>query len=192
MFVVDGDSTRSEGGSARYLFRCSRCFHSLPKALVGWVDALAQDADGVTNVSFFDGSTFLGETNNTPYSITVNLAVGSHPLTAVATDNAGLSSTSSFVNVTIVSGSNAPPRVTITNPVDNATLSSSAALTIRAAAEDSDGTVTNVQFFDGLVSLGNGTNSPYSISARLAIGRIHSPRSLPTTLAPLPLPRPYT
>jgi glucose/arabinose dehydrogenase len=88
----------------------------------------------------------------------------------VATDNAGLSSTSGVVNVTVVSGANTPPSVTITNPVDNATLSSSAALTIRASAADTDGTVTNVQFFDGSVSLGNDTNSPYSISARLAIG----------------------
>jgi glucose/arabinose dehydrogenase len=135
------------------------------------ITATAEDADGsVTNVSFFDGSTFLGETNNTPYSITANLAVGSHMLTAVATDNAGLSSTSSVVNVTVVSGENTPPSVTMTNPLDNATLSSSAALTIRTSAEDSDGTITNVQFFDGLLSLGNDTNSPYSVSARLAIG----------------------
>src|ERR1051325_7440480 len=136
------------------------------------ITATAADADGsVTNVSFFDGRTFLGETNNTPYSITANLAVGSHALTAVATDNAGLSSTSSVVTVTVVQGGgNMPPSVTITNPVDHATLSSSAALTIRAAAEDNDGTITNVQFFDGSVSLGNDTNSPFSVSARLEIG----------------------
>jgi glucose/arabinose dehydrogenase len=135
------------------------------------ITATAQDSDGsVTNVLFFDGSTFLGQTNNTPYAVTANLAVGSHMITAVATDNGGLSTTSSVVNVAVVSGSNAPPSVTITNPVDNATLSSSAALTIRASAEDNDGTVTNVQFFDETVSLGNSTNSPFNISARLAIG----------------------
>jgi glucose/arabinose dehydrogenase/plastocyanin len=135
------------------------------------ITATAEDADGsVTNVSFFDEGTFLGQTTNTPYTVMANLGVGSHMLTAVATDNAGLSTTSSVVNATVVSGPNTPPSVTITNPVDNATLSSSAALTIRASADDIDGTVTNVQFFDGLVSLGNDTNSPFSVSARLAIG----------------------
>lgn len=65
---------------------------------------------------------------------------------------------------------NAPPSVTITNPPDNAVVSSSANLTINASASDPDGSVTNVQFFDGAVSLGNDATSPYSISTRLAIG----------------------
>jgi glucose/arabinose dehydrogenase len=65
---------------------------------------------------------------------------------------------------------NLPPSVTITNPVDNATLSSSASLTIRASASDSDGIVTNVQFFNGAMSLGNDVTSPYSVSSRLEIG----------------------
>src|SRR5215469_1610716 len=51
------------------------------------ITATASDPDGsVTNVLFFDGATLLGQTNNTPYTITATLAVGGHPLTAVATD----------------------------------------------------------------------------------------------------------
>ncbi len=65
---------------------------------------------------------------------------------------------------------NVPPSVSITNPLDNVTLSSSANVTINASATDSDGSITNVQFFDGAVLLGSDTNSPYSISTRLAIG----------------------
>jgi glucose/arabinose dehydrogenase len=134
------------------------------------ITASAQDPDGsVTNVSFFDGGTFLGQTNNTPYTVAANLAVGGHALTAVATDNSGLSTTSSVVNVTVNSGP-IPPSVTITNPVDNAVLSSSLAVTIRASAVGSDGVVTNVQFFDGSLSLSNDTTSPYSVTATLAIG----------------------
>ena len=67
---------------------------------------------------------------------------------------------------------NLAPSVTITNPVNNAILSSSANLTIRASANDTDGSVTNVQFFDGLVSLGNDSTSPYSVTVRLALARI--------------------
>jgi len=130
----------------------------------------ANDPDGsVTNVTFFDGSTLLGSTNNTPYTITTGLTLGGHTLTAVATDNLGLSTTSTVVNVTVNSG-NIPPSITITNPPNNAILSSSANVTINASANDTDGSVTNVQFFNGAVSLGNDTNSPYSVSVRLAIG----------------------
>jgi hypothetical protein len=77
------------------------------------ITATANDSDGsVTNVAFFDGAAFLGGTNNTPYTMTASLAVGSHALTAVATDNLGLSTTSSVVNVT-VSVADTPLSVTI-------------------------------------------------------------------------------
>ena len=128
------------------------------------ITANASDPDGsVTNVPFFDGSTFLGETNNTPYTVTATLATGSHALTAVVTDNLGLSATSVVVTVT-VSVANVPPSVTITNPPDNSTFGNTDTITIGASASDTDGSVTNVQFFDGLLSLGNRTTSPYTVS----------------------------
>jgi hypothetical protein len=62
----------------------------------------ASDPDGsVTNVAIFDGGTFLDHTNGVPYTVSVQLAAGTHPLTAVATDNGGLSATSGIVNVTV-------------------------------------------------------------------------------------------
>ena len=128
------------------------------------ITATASDSDGsVTNVAFFDGATFLGGTNNTPYTVTANLATGSHALTAVATDNGGLSTTSTVVSVTVNVG-NVPPSVSITNPADNSVFGNTDTISIGASASDSDGSVTNVQFFDGLVSLGNRTTSPYSVS----------------------------
>ena len=65
---------------------------------------------------------------------------------------------------------NVPPSVTITNPPDNASFTNGATVNIQATASDSDGSVTNVQFFDGVVSLGNDSTSPYSVSASLAPG----------------------
>jgi glucose/arabinose dehydrogenase len=128
------------------------------------ITATATDSDGsVTNVAFFDGVTPLGQTNNTPYSVTNTFAAGSHALTAVATDNGGLSTTSAVVNITVSVG-NVPPSVTITNPPDNSVFGNTDTIAIGASASDTDGTVTNVQFFDGLVSLGNRTTSPYSVS----------------------------
>src|SRR5262245_24573668 len=70
------------------------------------ITANAADSDGtVTNVAFLDGNTLLGQTNQTPYTVTATLAAGSHGLTAVATDNGGLSTTSAVVSV-IVSAAN--------------------------------------------------------------------------------------
>lgn len=133
------------------------------------ISASAEDSDGtVTNVAFFAGSTLLGQAGVSPFTITANLVSGSHALTAVATDDDGLSSTSTIVNIT-VTGGNLPPSVTITNPVNNATLGSSV-ITIRASAEDADGTITNVQFFAGELSLGQDATAPFSISARLELG----------------------
>ena len=129
------------------------------------ITATAADSDGsVTNVSFFDGGTFLGRTNNTPYTITATLAAGSHALTAVAIDNLGLSTTSSVVNVT-VSVPNVPPSVTITNPPDNSVFGNTDAITVSATVSDTGGTATNVQFFDGLALLGSSSTPPYRFSA---------------------------
>jgi len=134
------------------------------------IAATANDSDGsVTNVAFFDGGALLGMTNNTPYTITVSLAAGGHALTAVATDNRGVSATSTVVNVTVSGGGNVPPSVSITNPVPDAILGSGI-LTIRASAEDPDGSVTNVQFFDGSTSLGSDSSSPFSVAVRLELG----------------------
>jgi glucose/arabinose dehydrogenase len=130
----------------------------------------AQDSDGgVTNVAFFDGATFLGQVASPPFNFTANLAPGAHPLTAVATDNLGATGTSAVVNVTVNAG-NLPPSVTITNPVENASISGSANFNVQAVATDSDGTVTNVQFFDGTNSLGNKATSPYNLSIRPPLG----------------------
>ena len=134
------------------------------------IAAAASDSDGsVTNVQFFDGATSLGNDTTSPYSVTATFAAGSHALTAVATDNGGLSTTSAIVNIT-VNVANVPPSVTITNPVENAALSGSVNFNFQCSASDADGSVTNVQFFDGATSLGNDATAPYSLSVRLVLG----------------------
>jgi plastocyanin len=62
-----------------------------------------------------------------------------------------------------VASAAAPPTVSITNPVNNATFSAPASFTLAATASVSGGSVTNVQFFQGAASLGNVTTSPYSV-----------------------------
>ena len=125
------------------------------------ITATAADSDGtVTNVEFFDGTTFLGQTNNTPYTVTATFNAGSHSLTAVATDNANLSTTSAVVTITV--GAPTPPSVTITNPPDGSIFGNTDPVHIGAEVTDTNGTVTNVSFFSDGVLLKN-VSSPFAI-----------------------------
>jgi len=56
------------------------------------------------------------------------------------------------VSVT-VSAANTPPSVTITNPADNAVFGNTDSVAVRGIAADSDGTVTNIQVFNGTLLL---------------------------------------
>src|SRR5262249_24911531 len=70
----------------------------------------------------------------------------------------------------VVLSTNSPPTVAITSPTNGASFIPPATITIQADASDSDGSVTNVQFFDGNTSLGNVSSSPYNLSVSLAFG----------------------
>lgn len=66
------------------------------------INAIASDADGISKVEFFQGSTKLGESATSPYSFVWNSAPsGSFALTAKATDIFGAVTTSSTVNITV-------------------------------------------------------------------------------------------
>jgi plastocyanin len=72
-----------------------------------WIANLGADAtdpDGsVTNVQFFNGSTSLGNAPSAPFKLSVtNLPAGNYNLRAVASDNAGLTTTSAVVSVSAV------------------------------------------------------------------------------------------
>lgn len=70
------------------------------------ITANATDADdAVTNVQFFSNSTLLGSTNGPAplFRFTANgLGAGTYALTAIATDNGGLSTTSAPANISVV------------------------------------------------------------------------------------------
>jgi len=79
--------------------------------------ALASDSEGaVTNVAFYSNGSKLADDASFPYSFNWNgVTAGNYPLTAVATDDTGLSATSSVVNLT-VSTNTAPPVVIAKSP----------------------------------------------------------------------------
>ena len=81
------------------------------------IAALASDSDGsVSKVEFFQGTSKLGESSNSPYSLVwSNAASGSYALTARATDNLGVTTTSAAVDVTVLTSTGSPPRVSMMN-----------------------------------------------------------------------------
>jgi hypothetical protein len=80
----------------------------------------------------------------------------------VATDNGGATTTSAAIGITVNPAPNVPPTVSITSPANNAKFTAPASITINASAADSDGTVTQVDFYQGTTLLYTDTSAPYS------------------------------
>ncbi len=129
------------------------------------ISANAADSDGtIAKVEFYQGTTKLGEDLTSPYSYSwTNVAAGAYVLKAVAFDNSGLNTTSSLINITVSSG-NAAPTVSITSPLNNATFTAPASVTINASASDTDGSISKVEFYQGTTKLGEDLTSPYSFT----------------------------
>ena len=143
-------------------------------ATISLVASASETGGSVTNVSFFDDGLFLAGTNTPPYAVTAALSPGSHALTAVATDPGGITATSTVVNIT-VSAVNVPPTVTITNPAAGAVFGNTDPVTIQTSASDPDGSVTNLQVFNGTNLLQSFSAGPYNftgtgISGSFALG----------------------
>jgi plastocyanin len=66
-------------------------------------------------------------------------------------------------SVTVQASVNQPPTVHIDNPLDGAVWSAPATFAFTATASDSDGTVTNVEFFKDASSLGSVGSNPYTV-----------------------------
>ena len=59
---------------------------------------------------------------------------------------------------------NAPPSVTLTSPGAADTFVAPATVAVTAAAQDSDGTIQQVEFFSGSNSIGIATSSPFTVT----------------------------
>jgi hypothetical protein len=133
--------------------------------------ASASDVDGtVSQVEFFVNNVSVGVDNSTPYSVAYTAVLGSgQTVKAVATDDLGLTATSNIITMNVLA--NVPATVSLTGPSASGIYSSyvSAAagtltpMTFTADAADSDGTVTQVEFFVDGVSVGVDATTPYSV-----------------------------
>jgi gliding motility-associated-like protein len=129
------------------------------------VNANASDADGtVSKVEFFNGTTKLGEDLTSPYSFGwSNVAAGNYTISAKATDNAGGTTTSAPINIS-VTAANTLPLVSLTSPANNSSFAAGSNVTLNANASDANGTVSKVEFFRGNTKLGEDLTSPYSFA----------------------------
>ncbi|RYD46566.1 MAG: hypothetical protein EOP85_07195, partial [Verrucomicrobiaceae bacterium] len=111
---------------------------------------------------FFAGSEKIGEDTTAPFTLDWTMVPqGSYSLTAKATDDVGLTTTSTAVDIAVSAPDTAFPTVAITTPVNGADFLDPATIEITADAQDSDGSITKVEFFNGGVKLGEDTTVPY-------------------------------
>ena len=135
--------------------------------------AKADDPDGtVTNVEFFAGTTDLGPglpvvldppgasgVTGLVYLFNwLNPSPGDYPLSAVATDNAGASTVSDAVNISVLQGppTNPLPVVRIISPADGATFFAPVNIPLFAYVNYPTDSTVSVAFFDGTNNLGSG------------------------------------
>ncbi len=59
---------------------------------------------------------------------------------------------------------NTPPSAALTSPANNASFTAPADITLTAAASDTDGTVTNVEFYNGSTKIGENSTAPYNFT----------------------------
>ena len=136
------------------------------------LSASAGDVDGsITKVDFYANSSLIGTINGAPFTFNWTPSVnGSYQVSAIATDNGGLTTTSAAITVNVDNA----PTVSISSPANNATFSKTqTTVTIKAIAKDSDGSVNKVVFYDGGTALGTGTfsaPSTYSLTHKFAAG----------------------
>jgi regulation of enolase protein 1 (concanavalin A-like superfamily) len=127
-------------------------------AAPGWV-RLVREGNLFTGYYSTDGSawTLLGSDTITMGStVYVGLAVTSHDESTIATG--------SFSNVAVRTpdGRNQAPTVSVTSPSAGASFTAPANIAIAAAAADTDGTVSRVDFYRGSTLIGSDTSSPFS------------------------------
>lgn len=119
----------------------------------------ATDNVQVTSVEYFIDNVSIGVAGSAPFQFPYVAQSGSHTIYAVVTDNECSSTTTSLTNFNVTN--NIAPTVQLTAPT---TATADELITLSATASDTDGTITQVEFFINGVSVGIDDSSPYSIN----------------------------
>lgn len=132
------------------------------------ISATASDPDGtIKKVEFYQGTTKLGEMSAAPFLfIWKNVTAGSYSITAVVTDNLNAATVSAPVTVSvtsIITGVNQLPVLTITSPSNGQSFVINSPVNITVDAYDPDGSVMEVNYYNGSVKIGSNLQPPYSL-----------------------------
>jgi hypothetical protein len=127
--------------------------------------ATATDPDGsIVSVEFFLDRNSIGQARRDPQGNTwrlnaafAGLQPGNTEIVALARDNAGNVVASNTGNINITAPSSIAPSITITPSTVSPAFNR--AVQLRANARDSDGTVTNVQYFANATAIANSGNA---------------------------------
>ena len=143
----------------------------VPTAMNGDTVALiadVKDVDGtIASVEFFVDDVSVGTISTAPFTLKWNATVGTHKVKVVATDNKGLTGTSSDSTIIVKEKENSAPVVSVNIP---STANTGDVVTLTATANDSDGTVASVEFFVDNVSVGKDTTIPFSTTWIAQVG----------------------
>jgi uncharacterized protein (DUF2141 family) len=124
----------------------------------GWLK-LTRIGTTITGYYSPDGTTWtqLDSEPLTGTTLYIGLVVTSHNVNARATD--------AFTNVSVTALSgNQVPTVSLTSPSNGATFTAPATISLAANANDADGSIAKVDFYQGSTLIGTDTTSPYSFT----------------------------
>ncbi|MDF2457459.1 MAG: glycoside hydrolase family 16 [Cytophagaceae bacterium] len=125
------------------------------------ISATASDNGSISKVEFYQGTTLLNSDDTAPYTYNwTGVAAGTYSITARAYDNFNLSTTSTAVSITV--NNNQAPTVTLTSPTNGSTYIAPASVTISATANDTDGSISKVEFYQGTTLLNSDDTAPYT------------------------------
>ena len=132
------------------------------------LSATASDSDGnIAKVQFIANGTVVSEQTSTPYQTNWTPATaGSYSIIARAIDNHGAQQDSSTATITV----NKLPNITLVAPTGVQT----PPITLTANANDPDGTVSQVKFFDNGNLIGTDNTSPYQMTWNPDSPGVHS------------------
>ncbi|MBF4244902.1 chitinase [Vibrio anguillarum] len=135
----------------------------IPQGSLITLQATASDSDGsVAQVEFLIDGVSIAVITQAPFQTDWTAALGATQVTAIATDNQGATtSTASTISVTPVGGL-VPPSISLTSPTGAEQLAAGDSLTLSANATDSDGTVTQVDFYVDGQLVASDTSEPYA------------------------------
>ncbi|MBW3698030.1 chitinase [Vibrio sp. T187] len=135
---------------------------SIPEGTITSLQATATDSDGnIDSVEFFADNQSVALITQAPYTADWTAVLGTSSISAIATDNQG-ATTSSLVNITITPASGLiPPSVSLTSPTGNEQPLAGEVMSLTADASDSDGSISQVDFFVNNQLIASDTSEPF-------------------------------